>query len=474
LEDSTLKNLEILIGNMEQNQAKQNQEVLRSIETMLDTFKGKPELEYETDPEIMRILTKSPISTLRPSGSSEDKSSEDVKNFVWQHIQDIVPNLVQQVEQELMEKPEEEVQVEVPQPEPEPKQEPEPEPEPEPTPTVDPAVYIMEEVIKPNLREASIREELPPSFIYATEIANFRLEFDRGTERWHEAEWESSDLKDAERIVYKSYMAPKETVKEEVPVTENLSPPTKTQEESAPEVSVKPQKTENTEVTKPETLTTSIAEKEVVREDLPQQTEIISPLTTEKKISNETQSAKDNNIQKSIENKGVSQSQAQFDDQPSTSKEANRRNKRSQQSRKGKSRDQSQKPTNRLKLPKDIEPKENGTSEVQKESIKQSDSVKENAVKDTEAGTEPNSFSNDIQSVAAEAAVETITSPKEELHSESLATPPINENDTTPPSDKSASVLTLKVTQSAVEAVSEQPREVQEASESVSLNAIIE
>ncbi|XP_068140616.1 E3 ubiquitin-protein ligase lubel isoform X2 [Drosophila tropicalis] len=40
LEDSTLKNLEILIGNMEQNQAKQNQEVLRSIETMLETFKG--------------------------------------------------------------------------------------------------------------------------------------------------------------------------------------------------------------------------------------------------------------------------------------------------------------------------------------------------------------------------------------------------------------------------------------------------
>jgi len=40
MEDSTLKNLEILIGNMEQNQAKQNQEVLRSIETMLDTFKG--------------------------------------------------------------------------------------------------------------------------------------------------------------------------------------------------------------------------------------------------------------------------------------------------------------------------------------------------------------------------------------------------------------------------------------------------
>ncbi|XP_037712212.1 E3 ubiquitin-protein ligase lubel isoform X4 [Drosophila subpulchrella] len=474
LEDSTLKNLEILIGNMEQNQAKQNQEVLRSIETMLDTFKGKPELEYETDPEIMRILTKSPISTLKPSGSLEDKSSEDVKNFVWQHIQDIVPNLVQQVEQELMEKPEEEVQVEVPQPEPEPKQEPEPEPEPEPTPTVDPAVYIMEEVIKPNLREASIREELPPSFIYATEIANFRLEFDRGTERWHEAEWESSDLKDAERIVYKSYMAPKETVKEEVPVTENLPAAAKTQEEPASEVSVKPHKTESTEVTKPDTSTSSIAENQVAREELPQQTEIISPLTTEKKTINETQSPTDNTTQKSTENKGLSESQAQFDDQPSTSREASRRNKRSQQSRKGKSREQSQKPTNRLKLPKDIEPKENGTTEVQKESIKQPDLVKENAVTDTAADTGSNTFSNGIPSVAAEAAVETIISPKEKLHSENLATPPKNDNDSTPPSDKSASVLTIKVTQSAVEAVSAQPREVQVASESVSLNAITE
>ncbi|XP_016963903.1 E3 ubiquitin-protein ligase lubel isoform X2 [Drosophila biarmipes] len=473
LEDSTLKNLEILIGNMEQNQAKQNQEVLRSIETMLDTFKGKPELEYETDPEIMRILTKSPISTLKPPGSVEDKSSEDVKNFVWQHIQDIVPNLVQQVEQELLEKTEEEIHVEVPQSEAVPT--PEPLPEPEPTPTVDPGVYIMEEVIKPNLKEASIREELPPSFIYATEIANFKLEFDRGTERWHEAEWESSDLTDAERIVFKSYMAPKETVKEVVTKTDNLPPSTKTREESAPEVSTKPHKTENIEEAKLGTATPSLAEKEIVNNKLAQQPEILTPSVIEKTI-NETPTAMENNLQKSTG--------TQLDDQPSTSREANRKSKLLRQPRKGKFRDQSQKPTNRLKLPKDNEPKENGIKEVQKESIKQSDLVNENAVKDKAADTEANSTSNYIQSVATETVIPTTKN----LHSErtvkeiedfavidqNMATPSKIGSDTNQPSDNSESVLTNAATQSTVEAVLKQPNELQEVAKPVSLNEISE
>ncbi|KAL7738764.1 hypothetical protein ACLKA6_001167 [Drosophila palustris] len=221
LEDSTLKNLEILIGNMEQNQAKQNQEVLRSIETMLETFKGKPDQEYETDPEVMRILTKSPISMLKSPSAVQDKSGDDVKNFVWQHIQDIVPNLVQQVEQELREP----LDVAPPAIETVVQKEPTP-------PPPDPSVYIMEEVIKPNLRESSIREELPPNFIYATEIANFKLEFDRAMERWHEQEWQPDDLEDAEHIIYKSFMAPREPVelKETVaatstnPITESEVP----------------------------------------------------------------------------------------------------------------------------------------------------------------------------------------------------------------------------------------------------------
>ncbi|XP_043643766.1 LOW QUALITY PROTEIN: E3 ubiquitin-protein ligase lubel [Drosophila teissieri] len=389
LEDSTLKNLEILIGNMEQNQAKQNQEVLRSIETMLDTFKGKPDLEYETDPEIMRILTKSPISTLKPAGPAEDKSTDDVKNFVWQHIQDIVPNLVQQVEQELMEKPDEEPKTAVEQP-----KEPEPqlEPEPEPTPTIDPAVYIMEEVIKPNLREASIREEVQSSFIYATEIANFKLEFDRGTERFHETEWESSDLTDAERIVYKCYMAPKEESKEKV---EQAA--VKTQEESSPEISSEPQKTESTEVTSLETLT----RKESANKDLGQPGKPETPLITRDEIITNVvpPSANESVKQQSMENnlqivQNVAEVQSLADDQPSTSREANRRAKRSQQSKKGRSREQSQKPTNRKKLPSNIDQKE-------MESKK--------AANETEAITDMTAASSNIQPVVTASDPETHT-----------------------------------------------------------------
>lgn len=349
LEDSTLKNLEILIGNMEQNQAKQNQEVLRSIETMLETFKGKPELEYETDPEVMRILTKSPISTLKPSGQDDDRSTEDVKNFVWQHIQDIVPNLVQQVEQELMERTEpasEETQPSLP--------EPEPEPEPETTPSVDPAVYIMEEVIKPNLREASIREELPTSFIYATEIANFKLEFDRGTERWHEAESEFDDLEDAERIVYKSYMAPKEAAQEEKTLSsEKTLPPTETPQEAAPEPTLSSQKTEPAKV-------------EMALRESPTASEAVNEASANPTEEADREPSKEikNNIQSMVPD-----SQAELDDKPSTSRDANRRNKRSQQSKKTRSRESSQKPINRIRLPKDADPKQNETKEVQKDSI---------------------------------------------------------------------------------------------------------
>ncbi|XP_015035497.2 uncharacterized protein LUBEL isoform X2 [Drosophila pseudoobscura] len=392
LEDSTLKNLEILIGNMEQNQAKQNQDVLRSIESMLETFKGKPELEYETDPEVMRILTKSPISALKPLASTslvEDKSTEDVKNFVWQHIQDIVPNLVQQVEQELKAEPQapsnavpvEEAepppkekpdtkeepslakeeppvpkeqppvpQEEPPVPEEEPpvaKAEPLPEPETVPEPVVDPGVYIMEEFIRPNIREASIREELATNFIYATEIANFKLEFDRGIERLHEAEWEPEDLEDAEHLVYKSYTAPKEEAPplvEEVPEQAAESP-----KETTIETPIIPIKTEDVAtpvVASPNTEETHL--KDTLTEAL-----------TGKEIKEDASVVPKEILQKVP-------SQVDLDDRPSTSREgANRRNKRAQQSKKARAREQSQRPVNRVRLPpKDAEQKQNEAKEV--------------------------------------------------------------------------------------------------------------
>ncbi|XP_016977834.1 E3 ubiquitin-protein ligase lubel isoform X3 [Drosophila rhopaloa] len=512
MEDSALKSLEILIGNMEQNQAKQNQEVLRSIETMMDTFKGKPELEYETDPEIMRILTKSPISTLKPSGTIEDKSTEDVKNFVWQHIQDIVPNLVQQVEQELLEKPEVEGPVPEGQPklaEPAPEHAPAPEPESEPehTPRVDPAVYIMEEVIKPNLREASIREELPPSFIYATEIANFRLEFDRGTERWHVAEWEYDDLEGAERIVYKSFIAPNEEIKEEIQeVAVNGSaivlPATNIQEESATVISSNPQKTEHTEVTKPETV--------IVNEPLSQNTnletfkplvtteEIVNEATAKQGIQNDEHKFNENNSQvqsnlseshahtnpETFTDKTVDQATAQpakenekqisnennvqLDEKPTTSKEANRRNNRSLQQKKGRTREQSQKPTNRSKLTKDKDPKPN-------EEKKEHKTPAEMATKGAEAVTESNSSSTDNKSVVT-ATIDDIytTSPNEPQSEQGVnqyvdSTVPehtsiISSQDNIPPAplDDSQSLSTNIVTQNEASAIWDQPEENQE------------
>ncbi|ALC38437.1 CG11321 [Drosophila busckii] len=290
-------------GTMEQNQAKQNQEVLRSIETMLETFKGKPEQDYETDPEVMRILTKSPINTPRsPQVLSGDKGADDVKNFVWQHIQDIVPNLVQQVEQELMET------TEVPAPAPivsVPK-------EATPPPAVDPDTYIMEEVIKPNLREASIREELPPNYIYATEIANFKLEFDRGVERMHELEWQPDNLEDAEHIIYKGYLAPQEQVPEQI------------------EQALEPV------VIAAEVIATSTVEPamEITQQVKEQAPEVV-----------ETAVAQSQNVDTQIE--AAVDQQDELNDKPSTSRDAGKRNKRS---RRGRARDQSQRPINRDKL----------------------------------------------------------------------------------------------------------------------------
>ncbi|EDW63596.2 E3 ubiquitin-protein ligase lubel isoform X2 [Drosophila virilis] len=358
LEDSTLKNLEILIGNMEQNQAKQNQEVLRSIETMLETFKGKPDQEYETDPEVMRILTKSPISTLKSPTAMPDKSSDDVKNFVWQHIQDIVPNLVQQVEQELME-PMEPIEVA-------PAMStiaPEPILEKEPTPPPpDPGLYIMEEFIKPNLRESIMREELPPNFIYATEIANFKLEFDRGMERWHESEFELDDLENAEHIVYKSYMAPKMKAVKEAELPEatvsqqqshnlpNLETDRKPNERDAsPAAVVEEQSSIRSDPS------TSAKESEEIIPKEPNNGSTDETPTHSSLIQSSKQTPPEEKLAPSASASRVTdQTTAERDDKASPSRENSKRNKRSQLPKKGRARDQSQKPGNRNRLPNNV------------------------------------------------------------------------------------------------------------------------
>lgn len=426
LEDSTLKNLEILIGNMEQNQAKQNQEVLRSIETMLETFKGKPDQEYETDPEVMRILTKSPISTLK----SPDRSSDDVKNFVWQHIQDIVPNLVQQVEQELLEPPEE--------PAPSIATKVESVVQKEQTPPPEPSIDIMEEVIKPNLQEASIREELPPSFIYATEIANFKLEFDRAIERMHELEWEPDDLEDAEHVIYKSFMAPKiVAVPEEKRSVEDEQASRIEQEQQAQssasvttDVTTEPVAQESSKVD--EIPTSSVKTEPIVQpQELATHSLSEEPKKTDNAVLRNLPDAKEGDLpQDSKETKTT----PELDDRPSTSREASKRNKRSQLPRKGRSRDQSQKPSNRNRLPQAAEkstPAKTDTGEslpsVESEASKEVEKTELNVEvieiltqtlneeRATERNMEPTSINEDVvgQSEAPiESAQKEITSPE--------------------------------------------------------------
>lgn len=214
-----LKDLEALIGNMEQNQAKQNQQVLDSIQSMLQNMINKKQADNSIDAEDMRITMKSPILGQKHKDNSlkKEQNPKDVKNFVWQHIQEIVPNLVQQVEQELMEddtdlmqkEEEEEVNMQQATAALEP-------------PPVNADEFIMEEVIKPNLKEAVIREEAPVEYVYASEIANFRMEFDRGLDRVHIMEWQPISLKQADREVFKMFIVPeiKESPKDEKNIVE--------------------------------------------------------------------------------------------------------------------------------------------------------------------------------------------------------------------------------------------------------------
>ncbi|KAL9930414.1 linear Ubiquitin E3 ligase isoform 1-T3 [Glossina fuscipes fuscipes] len=193
---SILKDLETLIGNMELQQQKQSEQVLQSTQA-----------ENDFDPEIMRVLVKSPIAApkvkIQPV-TIEDRKQVDIKNFMWEHIQEIMPNLVQQVEKELMDEPDDpgksdrniiHTQNTSAQPT-------------RPPPPVDHDEFLMEEVIKPGLKNASIKEEVPPQYVYVAEIATFKMEFDKALEKIYETETEFDSLENCERVIFKMYKAP--------------------------------------------------------------------------------------------------------------------------------------------------------------------------------------------------------------------------------------------------------------------------
>lgn len=102
---------------MESKQAKQNEDMLKNIENLLGNVLSAARDKNTTDTVNIdelngydigyeRLQTKSPITVLTKSNDLSNIEGHsfvenDVRNFVSQHIQDIVPDLVDQVQQEI-------------------------------------------------------------------------------------------------------------------------------------------------------------------------------------------------------------------------------------------------------------------------------------------------------------------------------------------------------------------------------------
>lgn len=102
-----LRDIETLIGNMEQTQAKQNENMLRSIENLLGNMLAKESRPQSRASNISggydRINVKSPIPAKNGLYAQQEQHSieNSIKHFVSQHIQDVVPDLVVHVQQDL-------------------------------------------------------------------------------------------------------------------------------------------------------------------------------------------------------------------------------------------------------------------------------------------------------------------------------------------------------------------------------------
>lgn len=101
---SMLRDIETLIGNMEQTQAKQNENMLKNIENMLGNLLAKQSRPQSSNSDFSansyeRIYVKSPIPSKGLDGGQQyDLTVEnDVRNFMEKHIQEVNPDIVEQV-----------------------------------------------------------------------------------------------------------------------------------------------------------------------------------------------------------------------------------------------------------------------------------------------------------------------------------------------------------------------------------------
>lgn len=99
-----LRDIETLIGNMEQTQARQNENMLKNIENMLGNLLAKQSRPQSSNSDFSansyeRIYVKSPIPIKAgfDAAQSHVNVENDVRSFMEQHIQDVVPDLVEQV-----------------------------------------------------------------------------------------------------------------------------------------------------------------------------------------------------------------------------------------------------------------------------------------------------------------------------------------------------------------------------------------
>jgi hypothetical protein len=90
-----LRDIEQLIENMEQNQAKQNENMLKNVEDLLGNILAKQQSSRPVS--VMSNKSTTPVI------DTNSGMNNDVRNFVSEHIQDISPDLLGQVTNELFE-----------------------------------------------------------------------------------------------------------------------------------------------------------------------------------------------------------------------------------------------------------------------------------------------------------------------------------------------------------------------------------
>lgn len=105
-----LRDIETLIGNMEQTQAKQNEHMLKNIENMLGPLlSAKQSRPQSSNSDFSansyeRIYVKSPIPVKMAVAEQQGDFNveNDVRNFMEKHIQEVNPDVVEQVSQLLL------------------------------------------------------------------------------------------------------------------------------------------------------------------------------------------------------------------------------------------------------------------------------------------------------------------------------------------------------------------------------------